>query len=161
LPRQQKRPQRSLPRPPERWGRFFGKQKAHRWSGLYLTGACLFTDSVFGRAWRRQPIIFCALSGQLPVGGRLVQQLSSKRRIRFALCHSLKTHGTLKIFSQQLHRDLVLIFSATQLRSPHLHSNIWNVRPVGGSSMLVVNLGWSPQRVHCVATGWGVIDSSI
>jgi hypothetical protein len=32
---------------------------------------------------------------------------------------------------------------------------MWNVRPVGGSSMLVVNLGWSPQRRQFGESGFG------
>ena len=37
------------------------------------------------------------------------------------------------------------IFSETQVLLPHWHSNKWNVRPVGGSSILLINFGCSPH----------------
>ena len=41
--------------------------------------------------------------------------------------------------------EAAYILSETQVRSPHLHSNMWKVRPVGWSGMLVVNRGCSPH----------------
>jgi hypothetical protein len=35
--------------------------------------------------------------------------------------------------------------AATQVLLPHSHSNMRNLRPVGGSSMLTVNVGCSPH----------------
>jgi hypothetical protein len=37
------------------------------------------------------------------------------------------------------------ILSEIQVLLPHWQSNIWNIRPVGGSGMLVVNFGCSPH----------------
>ena len=37
------------------------------------------------------------------------------------------------------------IFSETQVLLPHSHSNIWNVRPVGGSGMLETKRGCLPH----------------
>jgi hypothetical protein len=44
-------------------------------------------------------------------------------------------------------------FSDVQLLLPHLHSNIWKVRPDTGSSMLVVKLGASPHFKRLGDTG--------
>jgi hypothetical protein len=45
-------------------------------------------------------------------------------------------------------------FSDVQLLLPHLHSNIWKVRPDTGSSMLVVKLGASPHFEQSGDTGF-------
>jgi len=71
--------------------------------------------SVFGRARRRQPIIFCALSGKLSIARGLDQQLSSERRIWFVRCHSFEAYGALKIFSQEFHRDFKIYIQKSDL----------------------------------------------
>jgi hypothetical protein len=45
--------------------------------------------------------------------------------------------------------------SDIQVLLPHLHSNIWNIRPVGGSGILVVNFGCSRHLKHGGEVGSG------
>src|ERR1700688_3537266 len=53
------------------------------------------------------------------------------------------THSWTKERGRQLRRPY--IFSETHVRLPHWHSNMWNVRPVGGSSILLINFGCPPH----------------
>ena len=58
-------------------------------------------------------------------------------------------------FGPPLRRPYFFILSAIQVLFPHWHSNMWNVRPVGGSSMLVMNWGCSPHFKQRGAAGLG------
>ncbi len=51
--------------------------------------------------------------------------------------------GTGKERGRQLRRPYV--FSDTQVLLPHLHSNMWNMRPFGGSSVLLMKPVFSPH----------------
>src|SRR5258707_3092067 len=54
--------------------------------------------------------------------------------------------GTGKERGRQLRRPYV--FSDTQVLLPHLHSNMWNMRPFGGASVLLMKPGFSPHFIQ-------------
>jgi hypothetical protein len=83
---------------------------------------------------------------QCPAGGLKRSQMPRTEAV--LLGHSgweIRTDTCLPINERGRQMRRAYIFSETQVRLPHLHSNMWNVRAVGGSSILLRNLDCSPH----------------